>query len=112
MPTTATTGGSSTVSVISAARTSASLTLTVSPGSPSYSTWICWSFLRQRTGDQPRVMSEQWDPSCWLWSDAWCQLTRINHGVNLHDSHAGSINICYLDGHVKFQGGPAQLVWR
>jgi len=84
----------------------------VSPGSPSYSTWICWSFLRQRTGDQPRVMSEQWDPSCWLWSDAWCQLTRINHGVNLHDSHAGSINICYLDGHVKFQGGPAQLVWR
>jgi len=84
----------------------------VTPGSPSYSTWICWGFLRQRTGDQARIMTEMDHPDSWLWSDAWCKLTRENHGVNLHDSHAGSINICYLDGHVKFQGGPARLVWQ
>jgi len=83
----------------------------VSPGKPSYSTWISWGFIAGRA-DYPRVMSEQWDPDAWLWSDAWCKLTRTNHGVNLHDSHTGSINICYVDGHVKFQGGPAQLVWK
>lgn len=83
---------------------------TVQPARPSYSTGISWSFVLARAGDQPRVMSEMWDSQCWLWSDGWCQLTRVNHGVNLHDSHAGSINICYLDGHVKFLGGRAQDV--
>jgi len=84
---------------------------TVQPPKSSYSTWICWGFLMSRTGPQPRVMSEMWDPQCWLWSDAWCKLTRTNFGVNLHQSHAGSINICYLDGHVKFQGGEAKAVF-
>jgi prepilin-type N-terminal cleavage/methylation domain-containing protein/prepilin-type processing-associated H-X9-DG protein len=86
---------------------------TVSPGRPSYSTWVCWGFLRGRGVDGvPRVMSEHWDTDCWLWSDAWCKLTRTNYGVNLHSSHTGSINICYVDGHVKFQGGPAKLVFK
>ncbi len=85
---------------------------TVSPGKPSYSTWVSWGFLRARIGDQTRVMSERWDTDCWLWSDAWCKLTRTNYGVTLHDSHNGSINICYLDGHVKFQGGAAKVVWK
>lgn len=80
--------------------------------SPDYSTWVSKSFLRQRTGDQPRVMSQMWDSQCWLFSDGWCKLTRVNHGVNLHQSHAGSINICYLDGHAKFQGGRARDVWK
>ena len=53
-----------------------------------------------------------WDPACWLWSDAWCKLTRTQYGVNRHGSHAGSINICYLDGHAKFQGSRARLVWK
>jgi prepilin-type N-terminal cleavage/methylation domain-containing protein/prepilin-type processing-associated H-X9-DG protein len=85
---------------------------TVQPPKPSYSTWICWGFLLSNAGDQPRVMSEQWSSDCWLWSDAWCKLTRTNYGVNLHDSHAGSINICYVDGHVKFQGGDAKAVFK
>jgi len=85
---------------------------TVDPNKPSYSTWICWGFLKSNAGDAPRVMSEQWDSDCWLWSDAWCKLTRVNFGVNLHESHAGSINICYLDGHVKFQGGEAKAVFK
>jgi len=85
---------------------------TVTPPEPSYSTWISWGFLVQRTGDTPRIMGEQWDSDCWLWSDGWCKLTRLKHGVTLHGSHKGSINICYLDGHVKFQGGPAKLVFK
>lgn len=85
---------------------------TVDPGKPSYSTWISWGFLRARTGDQPRVMRETWDSDCWLWSCAWCKLTRTNHGVTLHRSHRGSINICYMDGHAKFQAGRARDVFK
>ncbi len=85
---------------------------TVAPASPSYSTWISWAFLIKRIGDTPRIMSEQWDSDCWLWSDPWCKLTRIDHGVTLHGSHTCSINICYLDGHVKFQSAPAKLVFK
>ena len=85
---------------------------TVAPPQPSYSTWVSWGFLPARTGDTARVMSEPWDSDCWLWSDAWCKLTRVNHGVTLHGSHNASINICYLDGHVKFQATPAKLVFK
>ncbi len=84
---------------------------TVTPGKPEYNTWVSWGFLKQR-GDEPRVMSERWDQDCWLWSDAWCKLTRSQHGVTLHGSHRCSINICYLDGHVKFQAAPAKLVFK
>lgn len=85
---------------------------TVSPAKPSFSTWISWGFLPGRGATTARVMSEHWEVDYWLWSDAWCKQTREQYGVNLHDSHSGSINICYVDGHVKFQGGPAQLVFR
>jgi len=85
---------------------------TVDPPKPEYSTWISWAFLRARLKDKPRVMRETWDSDYWLWSDAWCKLTRVNHGIALHDSHRGSINICYMDGHVKFQGGRARDVFK
>jgi len=85
---------------------------TVTPSKPSYSTWVAWGFLPARTGDKPRIMTEQSDSDCWLWSDAWCKLTRVNYGVTLHGSHRCSINICYLDGHVKFQAAPAKLVFK
>ncbi|MBM3476867.1 MAG: DUF1559 domain-containing protein [Armatimonadetes bacterium] len=85
---------------------------TVTPPRPSWSTWICWGFLPGRGVTGPRVMSEMWDTNYWLWTDGWCKLTRDTYGVNIHQSHAGSINICYLDGHVKFQGGEAQAVFR
>lgn len=84
---------------------------TVSPPNPSYSTWVCWGFLRTRLGANTRVLTESWDAESWLFSDGWCKLTRTNYGVSLHDSHNASINICYLDGHVKFQGGQADAVW-
>ncbi|MEA3401446.1 MAG: type II secretion system protein [Armatimonadota bacterium] len=85
---------------------------TVVPGKPDYSTWISWAFLKKHGGDRPRMMNEMWDTDCWLWSDAWCKLTRSKHGVTLHGSHRCSINICYLDGHVKFQPSPAKLVFK
>ncbi len=85
---------------------------TVAPPKPSYSTWISWGFLIARTGDTPRVMNEMWDADCWLFSDGWCKLTRTKHGVTLHDAHNGSINVCYLDGHVKFQAGAAKSVFK
>ena len=84
---------------------------TVTPGRPDFNTWASWGFTRMRTGNRPRVMSLMWDPDCWLWSDAWCKLTRARHGVTLHQGARCSINICYLDGHVKFQTLPAKLVW-
>ncbi|MGI5819209.1 MAG: DUF1559 domain-containing protein [Armatimonadota bacterium] len=85
---------------------------TVTPGNPDYNTWISWGFTRARTGDQPRVMSEMWDSESWLWSDAWCKLTRENHGVTLHQAFNASINIGYLDGHVKFQPSQAQTTFK
>ncbi|MGQ9730123.1 MAG: DUF1559 family PulG-like putative transporter [Candidatus Zipacnadales bacterium] len=83
---------------------------TVTPPRPSFSTWVCWGFLAQ--ANVPRVMSESWDADCWLWSDGWCKLTRTTYGVNLHGSHNASINICYLDGHVKFQGAEARTTFK
>jgi len=85
---------------------------TVTPGNPSFSTWIAWGFLPGRGVPGPRVMTEIWDSDCWLFTDGWCRMTREQYGVTLHESHNGSINVCYLDGHVKFQGGPAQLVFK
>ena len=57
-------------------------------------------------------MSELWDSDCWLWSDAWCKLTRENHGVTLHEAFNASINIFYLDGHVNFQPSQAQSTFK
>ncbi len=92
---------------------------TVTPASPTTSTWVAWGFLRSTAGltaaNAARVMTLQSDggdgySSCdlWLWSDIFCQ--PLN--VRIHDSSFGSINVCYLDGHVKFQPGQAKSVFR
>jgi hypothetical protein len=57
-------------------------------------------------------MSQQWSSDCWLWSDLWCRLTRVNHGVTLHRAFNSSLNICYLDGYVKFQSGRARSTFK
>ncbi len=85
---------------------------TVTPTKSNYSTWISWFFLPKWTEDNPRIMNMQWDPGCWLWSCAWCKLTRTEHGVTLHGYHRSSITISYLDGHAKFQGGKATNVFK
>jgi prepilin-type processing-associated H-X9-DG protein len=53
-------------------------------------------------------MTGQWESDRWLWSDVFCQPLNIR----MHDSSMGSINVCYLDGHVKFQPGQASSVFQ
>ena len=83
---------------------------TVSPkGGTNYSTWISWSFIPNAVGQNyPRIMSEQWDSDYWLWSDVFCEPTKIR----IHESAFGSINVVYMDGHVKFQPGQARNVFK
>ena len=71
-------------------------------------TWVCSNFLRRFAGNSCRMMSEQWDSDCWLWSDVFCQPLNIR----MHEAAKGSINVCYLDGHVKFQPGEASQVFK
>jgi len=83
---------------------------TVAPkGGTNYSTWISWNFIANAVGQNyARVMDEQWDSDYWLWSDVFCQPL----GIRIHESSLGSINVCYLDGHVKFQPGQAKSVFK
>ena len=83
---------------------------TVAPkGGTNYSTWISWNFLPTAMGqDYARVMTEQWDSDYWLWSDVFCAPLNIR----IHESSLGSVNVCYLDGHVKFQPGQAKSVFK
>ncbi len=80
---------------------------TVSPGTGN-PTWICHSFLRQTGGNVPRVMSLQVDTDYWLWSDVFCQPLNIR----MHEAAFGSVNVCFMDGHVKFQPGQARDVFK
>jgi len=69
------------------------------------STWLCKVFLPTKVGwTTARVMDESWDTSYWLWSDIFCAPTN----KNIHESSFSSLNVCYLDGHVKFT--PVQAV--
>ena len=82
-------------------------------------TWISRSFLRANAGltaaNTPRVMGLQSDTNSayssseiWMWSDIFCQPTN----VNLHSAAFSSINVGYLDGHVKFTVIQAVLAFR
>jgi prepilin-type N-terminal cleavage/methylation domain-containing protein/prepilin-type processing-associated H-X9-DG protein len=69
------------------------------------STWLAKVFLPTKVGwTTARVMDESWDTSYWLWSDIFCAPTQ----KNIHESSFGSINVCFMDGHVKFM--PQQTV--
>ena len=83
---------------------------TVAPkGGTNYSTWISWAFISNAMGQNyARVMSEQWESDYWLWSDVFCQPLNIR----IHESSFGSINVCFMDGHVKFMPGQAKDVFR
>jgi prepilin-type N-terminal cleavage/methylation domain-containing protein/prepilin-type processing-associated H-X9-DG protein len=92
---------------------------TVSPGkggtAASWPTWLCWGFLQTAKnngvliwGNYNRIMSEQWDTSYWLFSDIFCSPTN----VHIHDAAFGSINVCFVDGHVKMQPWQAVNVFK
>jgi len=80
---------------------------TVTPGTGN-ATWICSNFLKKFAGNTWRVVGEQWDSDYWLWSDVFCQPLNIR----IHEAAFGSINVCYMDGHVKFQPGQASQVFK
>jgi prepilin-type N-terminal cleavage/methylation domain-containing protein/prepilin-type processing-associated H-X9-DG protein len=80
-------------------------TVIPSTGNP---TWICHNFLRRFAGNSPRIMTAQWDTDYWLWSDVFCEPTQIR----LHDAAYGAVNVCFLDGHVKFQARTLNRAFR
>jgi prepilin-type N-terminal cleavage/methylation domain-containing protein/prepilin-type processing-associated H-X9-DG protein len=84
------------------------------PAPPNYETWVNWGFLLSTSsgvavwGNYNRIMGESWDPDYWLWSDVFCKPTN----VHIHEAGKGSINVCYLDGHVKMHPGEASTAFR
>ncbi len=76
----------------------------VTPGSPNRETWIDWQFIRQRVwGNYTRILSEQDPTDYWLMSDFFSQPT----GIMIHESGIASMNVVFLDGHVKKITQPA-----
>jgi len=84
-----------------------------------WTAWVSKSFLASNAGitaaNTPRVMGLMSDTgsacSCseiWMWSDVFCSPTN----VNLHSAAFSSINVGYLDGHVKFAVIQAALAFR
>ena len=64
-----------------------------------YRTWVSKVFIAQRVGaDQTRVMSEMWDTDYWLACDWFCKPI----DKRIHGGSFGSMNVLYLDGHVKY----------
>jgi len=80
-------------------------TVTPNTGAP---TWVSYNFLKRFAGNTPRVLSEMCESDRWLWSDVFCKPVNLH----IHRSSLGSINVCYLDGHVKFQPGQASRVFQ
>ena len=70
------------------------------PGPPDYLGWIDRFFYNRKYGDTTRVMSEMWDTDYWLACDWFCK--PVSSGNGMHGGTFGSMNICYLDGHVKY----------
>jgi prepilin-type N-terminal cleavage/methylation domain-containing protein/prepilin-type processing-associated H-X9-DG protein len=73
------------------------------------STWLCRTFLPNSIGwTTSRIMDESWDTSYWLWSDIFNSPTN----KKIHESSFGSINVCFMDGHVKFMPQQAAAVFK
>ncbi len=75
---------------------------TATPGpnqSNGWRRWIDRSFLVQKWGDKPRVMSESWEMDYWLAADWFCKPSGT-HG--LHGGEYASTNVLYMDGHTKY----------
>jgi prepilin-type N-terminal cleavage/methylation domain-containing protein/prepilin-type processing-associated H-X9-DG protein len=99
------------------------LPATATPKPPSQAnSWIAWvdlSFVmsastpdRPAWGNRTRAMMESWASNQWLISDWFCKpygdLTG-RHGF--HGGDWGSMNVAYLDGHVKYWARQAVLDW-
>jgi prepilin-type N-terminal cleavage/methylation domain-containing protein/prepilin-type processing-associated H-X9-DG protein len=84
---------------------------TATPGpSPQngWRTWVSKVWIPQKTqwGDNPRIISEMWDTDYWLACDWFCKPSGTK---GLHGGGFGSMNVLYLDGHVKYWPRQATL---
>jgi len=83
-------------------------------GPPDYLGWVDRFFWAQATGhgDTTRIMSEMSDPGRWLASDWYCKpvVKKIGHGV--HGGNYASLNVAYVDGHVKYFPRQAMLQFK
>jgi prepilin-type N-terminal cleavage/methylation domain-containing protein/prepilin-type processing-associated H-X9-DG protein len=81
----------------------------VTPGQPNQQTWIDWQFIRQRVwGNYTRILTEQDPTDYWLMSDFFSQPT----GIMIHESGIASMNVVFLDGHVKKITQPAVAAFK
>jgi len=82
------------------------------PGPPDYLGWVDRMFYAVKTGhgNTIRIMSEMWDTDYWLASDWFAKPVSLGRGI--HGGPFGSVNVCYLDGHVKYVTQQAQLAFK
>ena len=76
-------------------------------GPPDYIGWIDKFFVQRFWGNNPRPMSEMWDTDYWVACDWFCK----NRGSNHRVAYA-SLNILYLDGHVKYWPREAYVAFK
>ena len=79
-------------------------------GPPDHLGWVDRFFYNRKYGDTTRVMSEMWDTDYWLASDWFCK--PVSYGSGIHGGQYGSMNVLYLDGHVKYWPRQAMLAFK
>jgi len=77
-------------------------------------TWVDQFFIRQKQangvliwGDRVRIMTEMCETDCWLASDWFCK--PAGDRTRVHGGKHASLNVAYLDGHVKYWPRQASL---
>jgi prepilin-type processing-associated H-X9-DG protein len=67
---------------------------------------------RMKGGDSPRIMTEMSESDQWLASDWFCKpiVRQVGHGV--HGGDFGSLNVLYVDGHVKYYPRQSALAFK
>jgi prepilin-type N-terminal cleavage/methylation domain-containing protein/prepilin-type processing-associated H-X9-DG protein len=73
---------------------------------PDYMGWVDRSFLVTNAGwgNNVRIMGEQWDTDYWMAADWFCKPAN----TRIHGGDLASINVLYMDGHVKYWPREAQ----
>ena len=79
-------------------------------GPPDHLGWIDRFFYNRKYGDTTRVMSEMWDTDYWMASDWFAKPVSFGNGI--HGGPYGSLNVLYLDGHVKYWPRQASLAFK
>jgi prepilin-type N-terminal cleavage/methylation domain-containing protein/prepilin-type processing-associated H-X9-DG protein len=84
---------------------------TAPPASPpEYLGWIDRSFYLQKYGNTVRIMSEMWDTDYWMACDWYAK--PLSYGSGVHGGGYASLNILYVDGHVKYSPRQASLEFK